>query len=58
METKLEPTTIKLLADAAAALLAAKQETSNGFVADHCQNALRIVEKALNIVTTIPPEEE
>jgi hypothetical protein len=47
----MEPTTIKLLADALAALMAAKDETNHGFVADHCDNAMREIAQAIKLAT-------
>lgn len=46
----MEPNTIKHLADAAAALKAAKASTKEGFCDDHCDNALAEVRRALHVV--------
>ena len=45
----MEPATIRHLADAAAALMKAAGETTEGFVEDHCGNALREVSSAIAI---------
>ena len=54
----MEPVTIKHLADAAAALQAAKKATAWGFVSDHCETALREVQKALRIAATSDDQDD
>jgi hypothetical protein len=46
-EAVTEPITLHCLANAMEALMAAKEKTEHGFLADYCENALREVRKAI-----------
>lgn len=47
---EMEVATLRALANAMEALIHSKNVTGNGFVADHCDNAMQELTKAMSLV--------